>query len=106
MDDSSAPKRKTKSPAKPSDRSSRPKSSTFTLDPDRKAALLSLLIGVMLAATVIAVLQPLRPDPREAGGAQKFWYPFETNPYARLTGVGCANDYACQLNDIAVISTG
>jgi hypothetical protein len=82
------------------------KKSGFVLDPDRKAALLSFCIAVMLAATVVALLQPLRPDPRQATRAQKFWYPIETNPYARLTGVSCANDYACRLNDINVIGAG
>jgi hypothetical protein len=61
---------------------------------------------VVLVMSVYAVIQPLRADPRQTTKLKQFWYPIETNSYARLEGVNCANEYACRLNSVAARNVG
>jgi hypothetical protein len=63
----------------------------------------------MIGASVYAVFQPLTPDHTNTTPFTRFWYPFETNPNARLQAVRCTNDsddYACHLNNVAVNGAG
>jgi hypothetical protein len=76
------------------------------LDSRTKVAILAVCMVLMVAVSVYAVLQPLNPDPARLSLSAQFWYPHETNPYARLPFVDCAQDksegYGCRLNSIAV----
>ncbi|HEX7286192.1 MAG TPA: P-loop NTPase fold protein [Candidatus Angelobacter sp.] len=78
----------------------------FYLQPRTKIWILGICLVMMIGASVYAVLQPLNPDPLDATLVGRLWYPHETNPYARLQAVRCANDYACRLNSVAVNGTG
>ncbi|MGC2696126.1 MAG: P-loop NTPase fold protein [Candidatus Angelobacter sp.] len=78
---------------------------SFYLRPRTKILILAGCLTLMIAASVYAVLQPLNPDPLHTELSDRFWYPRETNPYARLQAVHCANDYACRLNSVAVNGT-
>jgi len=78
----------------------------FYLRPRTRIGILVACFVLMIAASVYAVLQPLNPDPANAGLAAGIWYPRETNPYARLPFVKCANSYACRLNSVAVNGGG
>src|SRR6516225_9850407 len=78
----------------------------FYLQSRTKVAILATCMVLMLAGSIYAVLQPLNPEPTRVTPSTRFWYPRETNPYARLPYVDCPNDkaddYACRLNSIAV----
>src|ERR1051326_7687671 len=76
------------------------------LRPRTKVAALALCFVLMIGASVWAVLQPVRPDPKDTSWRASILYPHETNPYARLQAVSCANEYACRLNSVAVNGTG
>lgn len=63
----------------------------------------------MLAASIYALFQPLNPQPGNTSFWARFWYPYETDPYARLLAVDCdakTDNYACRLNSVAVNGTG
>jgi hypothetical protein len=77
----------------------------FYLQPRTKIVVLGICLALMIGASVYAVLQPLSPDLQDASLSTRFWYPQETNPYARLQAVSCTNDYACRLNSVAVTQT-
>src|ERR1051326_5515103 len=76
------------------------------LRPRTKVAALALCFVLMIGASVWAVLQPVRPDPKDTSWRDSILYPHETNPYARLQAVSCAHEYACRLNSVAVNGTG
>ena len=78
----------------------------FYLQPRTKVWILGFCLTVMIVASIYAVLQPLNPDPSDPSLSDRFWYPHETNPLARLQAVRCADDYACRLNSVAVNGTG
>src|ERR1041385_9426240 len=67
---------------------------------------LALCFVLMIGASVWAVLQPVRPDPKDTSWRDSILYPHETNPYARLQAVSCGDEYACRLNSVAVNGTG
>src|SRR5215472_14241856 len=76
----------------------------FYLQSQTKVAILAACMVLMLVASLFAALQPLNPEPTHVTPSTRFWYPHETNPYARLQFVNCpqgkAGDYACRLNSI------
>ena len=78
----------------------------FYLQSRTKVAILATCMVLMLGGSIYAVLQPLNAEPTRFTPSTRFWYPRETNPYARLPYVDCPNDkaddYACRLNSIAV----
>lgn len=76
------------------------------LRPRTKVWVLAFCFVLMIGASVWAVLQPVRPDPKDTSWRASILYPLETNPYARLQAVSCANEYACRLNSVAVNGTG
>ena len=78
----------------------------FYLTPRAKILILAVCLTLMIAGSVYAVLQPLNPDPLHTELSDRFWYPRETNPNARLQAVTCTNDYACRLNSVAVNGVG
>jgi KAP family P-loop domain/PASTA domain len=78
----------------------------FYLHPRSKIGILGICLTLMIAASVYAVFQAVNPDPLDTSLTGRLWYPHESNPYARLPGVRCSNDYACRLNSVAVNSTG
>jgi KAP-like P-loop domain-containing protein len=78
----------------------------FYLQPQTRMAILATCLALMIGASVYAVLQPLDPDPQNATLSALLRYPRETNPFARLQFVACANDYACRLNSLAINGTG
>lgn len=87
---------------------------SFYLSSRTKIWVLAVCLTLMIAASVYAVLQPLNPHPSREEPSARFWYPHETNPYARLQAVSCPvdkstgkpSDYACRLNSVAVNGTG
>ena len=80
--------------------------SSLYVRPRTKVLALALCFVLMIGASVWAVLQPARPDPKDTSWRASILYPHETNPYARLQAVTCANEYACRLNSVAVNGTG
>lgn len=78
----------------------------FYLSSRKKIWILAVCLTLMIGASVYAVLQPLKADPFDASLSARLLYPRETNPYAHLQAVRCANDYACRLNSVAVNGTG
>ncbi|MGB9123712.1 MAG: P-loop NTPase fold protein [Candidatus Angelobacter sp.] len=76
------------------------------LRPRTKVWALALCFVLMIGASVWAVLQPVRPDPMDSSWRASILYPHETNPYARLQAISCANEYACRLNSVALNGTG
>jgi hypothetical protein len=84
----------------------------FYLQPRTKVGILSVCLTLIFAASGYSVLQSLNPDPLDTSFSGRLWYPYETNPYARLQGVRCDNKdkkdkkYACRLNGVAVNGTG
>ena len=79
--------------------------SRLYLRPRTKVWALALCFVLMIGASVWAVLQQVRPDPMDTSWRATILYPHETNPYARLQAVSCANEYACRLNSVAVNGT-
>lgn len=67
--------------------------------------MLAVCLALMIGGSVYAVLQPLNPDPANHGLSAQLWYPRETNRYARLQSVRCANEYACRLNSVTATGT-
>src|SRR5258708_24330764 len=96
---------KASAPASPDTTPSRGKGG-FYLQSRTKVAILATCMVLMLAGSIYAVLQPLNPEPARVTPSTQFWFPRESNPYARLPYVECQNDkaddYACRLNSIAV----
>jgi hypothetical protein len=80
--------------------------SPLYLRPRTKVWVLALCFVLMIAASVWAVLQPVRLDPKDTSWRASILYPHETNPYVRLQAVSCVNEYACRLNSVAVNGTG
>ncbi len=78
----------------------------FYLSSRKKIWILAICLALMIGASVYAVLQPLNPDPWDSSFSAQLLYPHETNPYAHLQAVKCANPYACRLNSMAVNGTG
>lgn len=93
-----------KSPASTSGRSTQ--NGSFYVRPRTKMWTVVICFVLMIGASIGAVLQPLKPDPQERGIGAWFWHPIETNPYARLPKIDCANEYACRLNSVAVSEQG
>jgi len=75
----------------------------LTLSPAAKVTILALCATGMIVASIYAIVQPLRPDPRQASSWQQFWYPMETNSYSRLPAVNCLDEYACRFNSIFAV---
>lgn len=75
------------------------------LRPRTKVWSLALCFVLMIGASVWAVLQPVRPDPKDTSWRTTILFPHETNPYARLQAVSCKDEYACRLNSVAVNGT-
>jgi len=59
-----------------------------------KVVILVACMVLMFTASLIAVLQPLNPEPTRVTLSTRFWYPRETNPYARLQSINCPQDNA------------
>ena len=94
---------KASAPASPDATPSRGKGG-FYLQSRTKVAILATCMVLMLGGSIYAVLQPLNAEPTRVTPSTRFWYPRETNLYARLPYVDCPNDgaddYACRLNSI------
>src|SRR5438105_11237653 len=84
---------KASAPASPDATPSRGKGG-FYLQSRTKVTILATCMVLMLAGSIYAVLQPLNPEPTRVMPSTRFWYPRETNPYARLPYVDCPNDKA------------
>lgn len=99
-----------KAPANPKSSSSPASASSAHsrryLRPRTKVWAVAFCFVLMIGASVWAVLQPVRPDPKDFSWQSTILYPHETNPSARLQAVNCSNEYACRLNSVAVNGTG